>query len=123
VIELVSDLGGGKTTFTRGLVHGAKSVDAVSSPSFTISKVYQAQHFDIHHFDLYRLSEPGIIADELAEVLGDPHVVTVVEWGAIVRHVLPERRLTITIEPTSENGRRLSCRYPESLAYLLKGVA
>jgi len=123
VIELVSDLGGGKTTFTRGLVHGAKSVDAVSSPSFTISKVYQAQHFDIHHFDFYRLLEPGIIADELAEVLGDPHVVTVVEWGAIVRHVLPKQRLTITIEPTSENGRRLSFRYPESLAYLLKGVA
>ena len=40
MIELVSDLGGGKTTFTRGLARGAGSSDVVSSPTFTISKVY-----------------------------------------------------------------------------------
>src|SRR5262245_31168810 len=33
VIELVSDLGGGKTTFVRGLAKGAGSPDKVASPS------------------------------------------------------------------------------------------
>jgi tRNA threonylcarbamoyladenosine biosynthesis protein TsaE len=36
-IELTSDVGGGKTTFVRGLVSGAGSTDHVSSPTFTIS--------------------------------------------------------------------------------------
>jgi tRNA threonylcarbamoyladenosine biosynthesis protein TsaE len=40
VIELVSDLGGGKTTFTRGLADGAGSKDIVASPTFIVSKVY-----------------------------------------------------------------------------------
>ena len=35
IIELISDLGGGKTTFVRGLARGMGSTDAVSSPSFT----------------------------------------------------------------------------------------
>lgn len=41
VIELVSDLGGGKTTFVRGLARGLGSTDKVSSPTFTISQVYK----------------------------------------------------------------------------------
>ena len=39
LIELASDLGGGKTTFTRGLVRGGGSDDSVASPTFTISRV------------------------------------------------------------------------------------
>ncbi len=42
VIELVSDLGGGKTVFVRGLAKGMGSTDQVSSPTFTISREYKA---------------------------------------------------------------------------------
>jgi len=55
VIELVSDLGGGKTTFVRGLARGLGSADVVSSPTFTVSKVYKADKLELHHFDFYRL--------------------------------------------------------------------
>lgn len=121
-IELVSDLGGGKTTFARGLARGSGSSDKVASPTFTISKVYDAAHFQIHHFDFYRLSEPGIIADELAEVTGDDRAVTLVEWADVVQHILPEERFTITIRQTPEGNRQISCSYPESLSYLLQEV-
>ena len=51
VIELVSDLGGGKTTFVRGLAAGSGSKDQVASPTFTLSKVYdvysQPSHADV----------------------------------------------------------------------------
>src|SRR3989344_4647612 len=68
VIELRADLGGGKTTFVRGLVKGFGSQDVVTSPTFTLNKVYQGRDGQqIHHFDFYRLSEPGIVADQLAE--------------------------------------------------------
>jgi len=119
----VSDLGGGKTTFTRGLVRGAGSRDRVASPTFTISREYEAPKFTIAHFDLYRLGEAGIIGDELHEIVGDAAYVTVVEWGEIAHDVLPASRLTIAIRQTGDNTRRITCNYPEELSYLLEGIA
>ncbi len=119
-IQLSSDVGGGKTTFTRGLAKGAGSSDHVSSPTFTISKVYRAENFDIVHFDFYRLNEPGLIEHELAEVQDDANTVVVVEWSDIVEHVLPEVRLVIDIVATSDYDRELRCSYPEKYSYLLK---
>jgi tRNA threonylcarbamoyladenosine biosynthesis protein TsaE len=94
----------------------------VASPTFTISRVYQAGKLEIHHFDFYRLGEAGLIAEELAEIISDPHTVTVVEWADIVTDVLPDKRLTITIEKTPTDGRKLTFRAPESLQYLMKAV-
>jgi tRNA threonylcarbamoyladenosine biosynthesis protein TsaE len=124
VIELVSDLGGGKTTFTRGLARGMGSTDTVASPTFTISKVYQAGDLEIHHFDFYRLQEPGIIADELAEVVGAPHTVVVVEWADAVQSVLPASRLTISMErtPNDSDERALTFTTTEDLFYLIEAA-
>lgn len=122
VIELVSDLGGGKTTFTRGLVRGAGSTERVASPTFTISREYRAPQFTIGHFDFYRLGEAGVVGDELAEEIGDPDYVTVVEWGEIVHDVLPAARLTVTIRQTGEETREIICSYPPDLRYLLEGI-
>lgn len=120
VIELMSDLGGGKTTFVRGLAAGMGSLDRVSSPSFTLTNQYKAGDLTLQHFDFYRLSEPGIMRDELAEVVADPKMVTVVEWGGIVDDVLPAERLTIAITATTETGRELVFTYPTSLSYLME---
>jgi tRNA threonylcarbamoyladenosine biosynthesis protein TsaE len=122
VIELVSDLGGGKTTFVRGLARGAGSTDKVASPTFTLCKVYRAGNSEIHHFDFYRLHEAGIMADELAEVIGDPHVVVVVEWADAVQHVLPGSRLTVHIAHEADDARVLAIHTPADLAYLTEGI-
>jgi tRNA threonylcarbamoyladenosine biosynthesis protein TsaE len=122
VIELVSDLGGGKTTFARGLARGAGSQDRVRSPTFTLSSEYNASHFTIVHFDFYRLGEGGIVADELAEVVGDPLYVVVVEWGDIVQDVLPEQRLTVRLSQTGDEARKIVFDCPPSIEYLLEGV-
>lgn len=119
VIELVSDLGGGKTTFVRGLAGGMGSPDAVRSPSFTLGNQYRAGKMTLYHFDFYRLFEPGIMHDELAEVLADPKAVVVVEWGKIVKDILPAKRLTITLRATGDKSRELTFTYPESLGYLI----
>ncbi len=123
MIELVSDLGGGKTTFVRGLVHGMGSSDHVSSPSFTLTNQYRAGTLTMQHFDFYRLSEPGIMRDELAETVADEQTVTVVEWADIVEAVLPTDRLTIHLIATGETSRSFEVRCPERLSYLLEGVA
>jgi tRNA threonylcarbamoyladenosine biosynthesis protein TsaE len=120
VIELRSDLGGGKTTFVKGLARGAGSRDNVASPTFTLNRQYRAKGLLINHFDFYRLDEPGIMADQLAESFDDNNV-TVVEWGDKVGDVLPEERLSIDIEPVAAapDERRLTLRYPLSMQGLI----
>lgn len=120
VIELVSDLGGGKTTFVRGLAHGAGSQDKVASPTFTINKVYDCPDFQIHHFDFYRLADAGLMANELNDVAGDPGIVTVIEWADVVKHVLPEDRLHIAIKQLPDGDRELTFSMPPALHYLTK---
>lgn len=122
VIELTSDLGGGKTTFVRGLAKGIGSKDNVASPTFTISRFYKGSRFDIHHFDFYRLSEAGLMADELAEVISGPNNIIVVEWSQIVKAVLPSERLTINFRIIDDEKRQLQFTYPESLKYLVKDL-
>jgi tRNA threonylcarbamoyladenosine biosynthesis protein TsaE len=123
VIELVSDLGGGKTTLVRGLARGAGSQDHVASPTFTMSRRYDAGDLHIEHFDFYRLSEPGIMADELAEFIGEPDTIVIIEWSDIVQHVLPAERLTIQIKHTGETERTFSLAIPAAFDYLLKDTA
>lgn len=123
VIELVSDLGGGKTTFTKGLAKGIGSTDHVASPTFTISRLYRGKKLEMHHFDFYRLSEAGLMEHEIADVLGDPSAVVVIEWGGAVAHVLPKERLTIRFTQNGEDSRTLQISCPSELDYLLKELA
>ncbi|MFO0882078.1 MAG: tRNA (adenosine(37)-N6)-threonylcarbamoyltransferase complex ATPase subunit type 1 TsaE [Candidatus Saccharimonadales bacterium] len=122
VLVLSSDLGGGKTTLTRGIAKGAGSNDGVASPTFTISRIYSAPKFEIHHFDFYRLNEPGIITHELNEVMHDTNTVVIIEWADIVREALPKEHCLVTITQTGDDTREITVTLPESLAYLTKGL-
>jgi tRNA threonylcarbamoyladenosine biosynthesis protein TsaE len=108
-------LGGGKTTFVRGLVSGAGSRDKVSSPTFTLSRIYKAEDLEIHHFDFYRLNEPGIVSDQLEESLQNSRVITIVEWSDIVRGVLPPEHLTVEFKPVCDNADERQRRLIEKL--------
>lgn len=109
IIELVGDVGAGKTTFVKGLAQGLEIDEDIQSPSFTISRTYPARDdLQLSHYDFYRLNDPGIMAAELAEAVSDPSIVTVVEWADIAADVLPSDRLTLQIIPTSETGREVT---------------
>lgn len=122
VIELVSDVGGGKTTFVRGLAKGMGSADRVSSPSFTLTNQYQSEKLTMQHFDFYRLAEPGIMRQELAEYIEDAATVTVVEWADIVADVLPINRVSITIAAVSDTGRKYRVTYSDSTKYVVEDI-
>lgn len=108
VIELVGDVGAGKTTLTKGIAHGLGVTDDVQSPSFTLSRQYDARDgLRLVHYDFYRLSDPGILASELDESAHDTNAVIVVEWADIVQDVLPEPHVRITITSPTETSRQL----------------
>lgn len=123
VIELQADLGGGKTTFVRGLAKGLDCSGAITSPSFTLSREYDCRgKLKLYHFDFYRLPEAGIVADQLSEALQNPNAVVVVEWSDIVNKVLPDKRLTIELRPVENNAdeRNIIFEYHESQSELVR---
>lgn len=107
-IELVGDVGAGKTTLAKGIAAGLTVDEDVQSPSFTISRVYEGRDkLRLVHYDFYRLHDPGIMANELHETIHDDSAVTVVEWAGIVGGVLPVDCLNVAIKVTGEMSRQL----------------
>ena len=108
-IELIGDVGSGKTTLAKGVAAGLGIIENVQSPSFTIKRVYEAHnHLSLAHYYFYRLDEAVIMINELQESSADPNTITIVEWGGIVDGVLPSDRLSIMISSPTEGSRGLS---------------
>ena len=106
VIELVGDVGAGKTTLVRGLAEGLNIKEPVTSPSFTLSKQYAAKDGDLLiHYDFYRLSDPGLMSEALAESINTPHAITVVEWADSVADILPKNHLKLNLTINDDGSR------------------
>ena len=110
VLELVGDVGAGKTTFTKGLAKGLGISETVQSPTFTISRVYEGEKLTLSHYDFYRLNAYGIMEMELAENLNNPKNVTVVEWAGDLAKILPKKHLKLVFESLSEDQRKVKVR-------------
>lgn len=109
VLELIGDVGSGKTTFTRGLASGLKIQDHITSPSFTISKSYALPTGGhLIHYDFYRLTDPGLMIEDLYENLQNPKNIVVIEWGKSIANILPDDRTTISISYTPDNYREVT---------------
>ncbi|MDR0570864.1 MAG: tRNA (adenosine(37)-N6)-threonylcarbamoyltransferase complex ATPase subunit type 1 TsaE [Clostridiales Family XIII bacterium] len=98
VVGLVGDLGAGKTTLVKAIARGLEIEEEVTSPTFTIMRVYEGGRLPLYHFDVYRLSSP----EELRELDYEDYFygdgVTVVEWADLVETSLPEDAIIINIE-------------------------
>ena len=106
VIELIGDVGAGKTTFVRGLAKGLGVKEPITSPSFTISKSYPLKNGgSLVHYDFYRLSDPGLMIDDLEENLKDPKNIVIIEWGESINDILPDERTKIKISYTDTDER------------------
>jgi tRNA threonylcarbamoyladenosine biosynthesis protein TsaE len=110
VVVMTGDLGAGKTTFVRGLVHGLGADGPVVSPTFTLAREYRGR-LPILHVDVYRLDRAQEVIDLGLEDLAGDDAVIVVEWGDKAAAYLPgEDRLEVRIErsPGGDDERVVS---------------
>ena len=109
VIELIGDVGAGKTTFVRGLAEGLGIKEPVTSPSFTISKTYAIPSGgNLVHYDFYRLPDPGIMAEDLEENINTPNNIVIVEWADTVSDLLPKNHKRIEIKLNDDGTREVN---------------
>ena len=116
LVFLEGELGAGKTTLVRGWLRELGHSGAVKSPTYTLVESYRVAGRTVHHFDLYRLTDP-----EELEYLGldgyfDGAALCLVEWpergGGMLGSPDLSIRLTVAgegrearLEGLSEAGR------------------
>ena len=93
-ITLNGDLGAGKTTLTKSIGKALGVTKTISSPTFTILKIYQG-NLPLYHIDAYRLE--GLDQDLGFEEMLEGDGVAIVEWGEFIEEILPKDRLDISI--------------------------
>ena len=117
IVAYRGDLGAGKTAFTRGLARGLGYAEPVTSPTYTIVNEYLGGRLPLFHFDMYRLRS----SDDLWGIGWDDYLdrggVCAVEWSENVQDAM-EDAITVTIEKTGDDSRRITIEGGDRLAAL-----
>lgn len=109
-IYLRGELGAGKTTLTRALLHAAGHRGHVKSPTYTLCESYaltlKGQQIELFHFDLYRMKS----AEEFVDAGFRDHFsganICIVEWPENGGTVLPQPDITVVLA-VSGHGRQV----------------
>lgn len=101
---LNGDLGTGKTVFTQGFAAGLGISGPVNSPTFTILQVYEDGRLPLYHFDVYRIEDPEEMYEVGCEEYFTAGGVCLVEWAELIREMIPEDAVQITIEKDLTKG-------------------
>lgn len=107
VIYLRGDLGAGKTTLVRALLHALGYTGRVKSPTYTLLEPYQAGRLNLRHFDLYRFQdenewEAAGFRDEF-----DGRNICLVEWPEKAHGLIPHADMEIVLD-IPDTGRNLT---------------
>tara|TARA_B100000214_G_scaffold193289_1_gene139879 strand:+ start:43 stop:498 length:456 start_codon:yes stop_codon:yes gene_type:complete len=114
-IFLYGELGSGKTTFVRSLVHQLQEKNKIKktevvSPTFGLLHEYEIKNFKVMHYDLYRLKKSKEL-DKLGIFQEEDKAITIIEWPGIINKTIINR-LEITFYHQEE---------PESRKLQIKG--
>ena len=124
VVVLEGALGGGKTTFVKGILGGLGYKRRVLSPSFTLLRQYGLKNLRVYHLDLYRLESSDIFDLGINDFLYSNKAITLIEWGNKMKEAL-DKYVRVEFLFSGENIRniRFSAKgYPKKRLNLIKKV-
>jgi tRNA threonylcarbamoyladenosine biosynthesis protein TsaE len=107
VVYVEGELGAGKTVFVRGAATALGVRDQVTSPTFTVAHLYDADDGPVAHLDLYRSSSLG--DEELADLepYFDEARATFIEWAARGGTMLPRPDVRVHLRMAGEDAREI----------------
>lgn len=100
------DIGSGKTTLIRAICQKLGVTDPVTSPTFSLVNTYSGQKGNIHHFDWYRIRQPGEALEVGWEDYLDSDDLLLVEWPEKISALLPDALMLVRI--SGEGGENRS---------------
>jgi tRNA threonylcarbamoyladenosine biosynthesis protein TsaE len=108
VIYLQGDLGAGKTTLARALLHALGHEGAVKSPTYTLVEVYVVSRLYLYHFDFYRFMSPEEFLDAGLDEYFREDSICLVEWPDKALGYVPPADLILSLREAGA-GRRCAC--------------
>lgn len=123
LITLQGDLGAGKTTLVRHLLHALGVRGRIKSPTYAVVEPYELPTMAIWHFDFYRFADPREWEDAgFRDIFASPGL-KLVEWPQRAAGVLPRPDLSILIECGHDDTRVVTLTAESTLgAELLQGM-
>lgn len=104
-VLLYGQMGSGKTTFSKEIIKNLGFHGVVTSPTFTLVNVYEAQ-FLVQHFDMYRIESVSEAYEVgIDEMLKNPKAINLVEWPENAKAILPENAIKVYVSILDENSR------------------
>lgn len=108
-VYLRGDLGAGKTTLVRGALRELGYQGLVKSPTFTLVESYSLPDKEVHHFDLYRISDPEELDYIGLSEYQNNSSICFFEWPDLGKSMVPKATIEIDIQYDSQ-GRRATVR-------------
>ena len=106
IIYLHGDLGAGKTTLVRGILHGLGYKNVVKSPTYNLVELYKFSKLYCYHFDFYRFNDPVEWEEAGFREYFNADSICLVEWPEKAGKLLPVADLQVFIN-FSEPGRNV----------------
>ena len=104
-VSLRGNLGAGKTTLVRHLLHALGVQGRIKSPTYAVVEPYSLQGLDIWHFDFYRFSNPREWEDAgFRDIFASPGL-KLAEWPDKAFGALPLPDLEIRLEVHLDQSR------------------
>lgn len=90
IILLYGDLGVGKTFLSSEIINLLMQRNIiVTSPTFQLLNIYDAEKYNIYHYDLYRLKHLEEIYELGIEDALNGENIAIIEWPEIIESILP----------------------------------